>query len=98
MAATTAMRFGEIVDLRWKNLDLINKLVTIETSKNGDRRIVPLSDQLRMILEAQSASKDAEDYLFPAKNPAKRHPSSMIRKAFLKPYKRRGSEASNFMI
>lgn len=48
MAYTTGMRRGEIVSLRWQNVDLLNRLVRLSSgeTKNGDGRVIPLGDEL----------------------------------------------------
>lgn len=45
IALLTAMRFGEIVTLRWEDIDYIGKTITIEKTKNGERRILLLLQQ-----------------------------------------------------
>jgi integrase len=35
----TGMRIGEVLDLKWKNVDLINGLIFVPKSKNGSRRL-----------------------------------------------------------
>lgn len=43
LALETAMRMGEILSLEWANIDLKKQTVTLEDTKNGERRVVPLS-------------------------------------------------------
>lgn len=43
LAIETAMRQAEIAGLRWEDFDIKTKTITLETTKNGQRRIVPLS-------------------------------------------------------
>ena len=43
LAVETAMRRGELLQLRWKDINLQNRTATLWVTKNGDRRIVPLS-------------------------------------------------------
>lgn len=81
LAASLGMRFGEIAGLKWKNIDFENRLITLETTKNGDVRVLPLPDQVFGYLKSK-ASTDLEEYVFPSKDPSKRYPYSMIRKAF----------------
>ena len=42
-ALETGMRRGEILALRWTDIDLVRRLVTIAVSKNGNGRSVPLT-------------------------------------------------------
>ncbi len=84
MAASMGLRFGEIANLRWRNIDFDNGFATLETTKNGDTRFVPLPDQVTAYLKEKQTPEVPEEFLFPSKNPAKRHPYSLIRKAFQK--------------
>lgn len=80
IAATMGLRFGEIVNLRWRHIDFAHRFVTLETTKNGDSRFVPLPDQV--IFDLQASQSHSEDFVFPSKDPAHRYPYSLIRKAF----------------
>lgn len=51
-ALLTAMRRGEILGLCWADVDLEKRVITLDLTKNGDRRLVPLSqDVVRRISE-----------------------------------------------
>lgn len=50
LALNTGMRRGEQYNLRWSDVDLRRKLLTIQNSKNGDRRHIPLNDQAQAAL------------------------------------------------
>ena len=52
LALETAMRQGELLALEWKNIDLGKGTAKLEDTKNGDRRIVPLSSKAIAILNA----------------------------------------------
>jgi integrase len=43
IALETAMRRGELLALHWKHINLRDQVAILETTKNGERRIVPLS-------------------------------------------------------
>jgi len=43
IAIETAMRQGEIMGLTWDKVDLSRRCVTLEITKNGEKRIVPLT-------------------------------------------------------
>ena len=51
-ALETAMRSGEICSLRWPDVHLSERYVTVRESKNGDSREVPLSPRAVEILRA----------------------------------------------
>ncbi len=44
LAIETGMRAGEIVPLRWEDIDLANSVIRLDMTKNGDRRVVPLTE------------------------------------------------------
>mgnify|MGYP007100052722 CR=1 FL=1 len=94
IAASMGLRHGEITALQWKHIDFVNGFATLETTKNGDRRCVPLPDRIFAYLKNLERPKPPEDFVFPSKDPLRRHPPSMIRKPFQKALKEAG--ISNF--
>lgn len=42
LALSTGMRQGEIMQLKWQDVDLNRNRITLHKTKNGDRRVVPL--------------------------------------------------------
>ena len=52
LALATAMRRSEILSLRWKNIDMEKRIARLDTTKNGERRIVPLSSRAIAVLDA----------------------------------------------
>lgn len=90
IAAAMGLRFGEVVDLCWKHIDFSRKLATLERTKNGDIRVVPLPDQVIDYLHGIDRVKTLEEFVFPSKNPEKRYPYSFIRKAFQKAVQKAG--------
>jgi integrase len=44
LALETGMRAGEIVGLEWEQIDLAAGVIRLDMTKNGDRRVVPLSE------------------------------------------------------
>ena len=51
MAITTGARRGELLNLRWSNIDFKRKTAHVLTSKNGEQKILPLTEDV--ILELQ---------------------------------------------
>ena len=50
VALNTGMRQGEILGLKWENVDLRNGFILIGHSKNGDRREIPINGAVRDVL------------------------------------------------
>ena len=62
-AIQTGMRRGELMGLKWTDIDLPNRRAHIHTSKNGEPRQVPLSKRAVEVL--QSLNKEDGDQVFP---------------------------------
>ncbi len=57
-AIETAMRQGELLALRWENVDLKARTAHLEDTKNGEARTVPLSSRAVALLGALPRSAD----------------------------------------
>ena len=67
-ATLTGMRRGEIINLKWSDIDLQRKTLSIESNatfktKQGKRRTIPLNDSAVFILQ-QKANKLFSEYVF----------------------------------
>ena len=67
-AVLTGLRRGELVNLRWENVDMQRGVIQIESTatfktKSGKRRLVPLNDSAKRILERIS-HQDKEPWVF----------------------------------
>lgn len=58
LALETAMRQGELLALRWENIDLKRRVAFLEETKNGSSRAVPLSSRAVAVLEGLPRSLD----------------------------------------
>lgn len=54
MAISTGMRQGELLRLRWRDVDFEGERAIIENSKNGDRRAVPLAGPVHEAMRARA--------------------------------------------
>lgn len=63
-ALHTGMRRGEILSLKWSSVDLKRRLITVETSKNGEKRSVPMSETVFRMLKGMKVF-DISNRLFP---------------------------------
>ena len=63
LAIETGMRQGEILSMRWKDVDLKNRRILLQHTKNGDSRQVPLTTRAKQTLE-QLVCKDNKEPVF----------------------------------
>jgi integrase len=87
MAMNTGMRKGEILNLKWDNVDLKNGFLLLDKTKNGGRREVPINHTL------ESALKNIVrrlDILYVFYNPVTGKPYDNIKKSFNSALKRAG--------
>ena len=62
-ALCTGMRRGEIMGMRWQDIDLRNRTIFVPHTKNGHSRYVPISDSLFNVLSNLPRHRGT-DYLF----------------------------------
>jgi len=51
VALNTGMRQGEILNLKWDDIDLVRGIITIRNTKNNETRFIPLNSVLRNTFE-----------------------------------------------
>lgn len=78
-ALNTGMRRGEILSLKWENVDMVHGFIHLEQTKNGDRRDIPINDTLKSTLKALTRRLDSP-YVFYANKTGK--PYRDVKKAF----------------
>ncbi|MEI6531906.1 MAG: site-specific integrase, partial [Chlamydiota bacterium] len=66
LALETGMRKSEILGLRYKDLDFSRKSITLEKTKNGERRVLPLPPRSEELL-SRSSTSNPKDLIFGAK-------------------------------
>jgi integrase len=66
MGYYTGMRLGEILGLRWANVDLANAEVRLDpgTTKNDEPRTVPLAGELLAMLKIEREKNPAGEFVF----------------------------------
>jgi integrase len=72
-ALSTGMRQGEIMGLRWEDIDIFKGRIILHKTKNGERRMVPLRGLAQQLLQRHfDAQKCDIGLVFPSKeNPQK---------------------------
>ena len=94
LALSTGMRQGEILNLRWPDVDLNSGRIVLHETKNGERRVVPLLGRARELLRELSKVRRLDtDLLFPGRNPKK---PVFIRTPWLEAVKAAGIEDLKF--
>tara|TARA_R110002167_G_scaffold73684_1_gene206384 strand:- start:4090 stop:5325 length:1236 start_codon:yes stop_codon:yes gene_type:complete len=66
IAMNTGMRKGELLSLRWENVDLTNNVVTVkaENAKSGKTRHIPLNNEAKNALSGWQADTKEQGYVF----------------------------------
>lgn len=69
VALSTGMRYSEIINLQWRDVDLDKGRIVLEYTKNGERRSIPLVGHALDLLKDLSKQRRLDTfYLFPGKN------------------------------
>ena len=70
LALSTGMRRGEMLGLRWEDIDIQNRRITLVRTKNGERRGVPLVGKTYELIKDLYLKLEPEnkDLLFPSPN------------------------------
>jgi integrase len=95
VAISTGARKGEILGLRWKDVDLVRSVAWLEQTKNGERRVLPLThhagDLIRRI--GDRVDRNPDDFVFPREDGAA---PVDIKKHFVRAVKEAGIEDFRF--
>lgn len=88
VALHTGMRRGEILELRWQNVDLLKRAIRVIKSKNGEKRTIPMSKTLLNLFKSMNV-RDISGRVFPISG-------SSLRQAFDKLVAKVGLENFRF--
>ena len=68
-ATCTGMRIGDVCRLKWRDVDLREGLIDVQTAKTGKRVTIPIFERLRKVLDERNAierdGKEQTEYVFP---------------------------------
>ncbi|MEO5359189.1 MAG: site-specific integrase [Nitrospirota bacterium] len=78
-ALNSGMRRGEILSLRWENIDLKHGFILLDITKNGERREIPINNTLRETLQGIERRLDIP-FVFYSQNTGK--PYQSVKKSF----------------
>lgn len=79
MALKTGMRLGEIINLRWKDVDLAHETISVTHTKSKKMREVPVHPELKAILESLPR---VSEHVFCGSSGRKLGINGKLRKAF----------------
>lgn len=72
LALSTGARKGEIMNLRWRDIDETRSKITLHETKNNERRTIPVTGYAKnILLEHEKIRRIDTDMLFPSKIPGK---------------------------
>jgi len=91
-ALNTGMRKGEILNLKWENVDFKNGYITVIETKNNENRNIPMNRQLTAILKNVKDKKQPGEYVFSIKG----KPFGKVDRAWWKALKESGIENFRF--
>ena len=63
IALNTGMRKGELLNLRWADVDIRNRVISLPRTKNNERRIIPMNDIVYITLREIGQQLDNQ-YVF----------------------------------
>lgn len=66
LALSTGMQRGEILNLKWSDVDLDRGAILLQTTKNGERRFIPLVGIALDLLKSRHTNQSANSLVFPA--------------------------------
>lgn len=67
LALSTGARHGELINLRWKDVDLKRRVIILHDTKNKERRVLPLAHHaLELITKHHEKRDKATELVFPA--------------------------------
>ena len=94
-AVSTGMRRGEILNLKWKEVDFIHRFIRVEKTKNKEPRDIPIDGFLMETLEGLKESRAKGGYVFLGENET-RIPGSTVQVNFRAALEKAGIEDFRF--
>jgi excisionase family DNA binding protein len=94
VALHTGMRLQEILSLRWPQVDLAEMTLTVERTKSGKPRTIPLNAALQDELSKLKSEDGQSPYVFP--NPKTGKPLTTVKTAFVAACRRAGIAGLRF--
>jgi integrase len=68
LALSSGMRRGEIMNLKWRDIDLARGSILLQTTKNGEQRFIPLVETALDLLRSKYTNHAVDSLVFPSPN------------------------------
>jgi integrase len=78
-ALNTGMRQDEILSLKWPQVDMLRRTVTLLETKNKERRTIPLNQRALGLLRAKGKVRHISGFVFPSQESTKLHARNLLR-------------------
>ena len=91
VALNTGLRRGELLGLRWRDVDWDTGIISVDKTKSGKPHRVPMNSKIQCILSELMATSqpNSQDQIFP-------HKTSYLRRVFEKAVKKAGLQPFRF--
>ena len=94
VALNSGMRRGEVLNLKWKQIDISKKLIRVENTKSGKNRVIPVNEYLYQVLLKAKCENGKSRFVFP--NPETELPYTEVKKSFKSACERAGIDDLRF--
>ena len=88
VALNTGMRRGEILNLKWSQVDFERGIIRVERTKSGKNRLIPINNDVHVVLMRTRDEAQVGKHVFP--NPKTGQPYTEVKKSFKAACKRAG--------
>ncbi len=69
IALSCGLRKGEIINLKWKNINFERRVITLDQTKNNDIRVLPFTGlAMELLIKLDKSRRLDTDYVFPSPN------------------------------
>jgi integrase len=94
IALFTGMRKGEILNLKWNQVDFSRGYISVKKTKSGRSRTIPMNSVVTAVLKQWAENNDHDEFLF--WNRKTQQPLNSVRKAFLSAWDAAGVDNLKF--
>lgn len=83
LSILSAMRYSELINLKFEDISFESKTIVLRETKNGDKRVIPLTKEMETILkQCQTYSQEATGLIFRSNRQNKTKNSISVRRVF----------------